>query len=71
MFAIIEEHSEAPIRSGPKILAELLEAVTELRMSVCNEGSQIAEGWGQPIERASFAPSAANLANFWPFGAVT
>ena len=50
--------------SEQRTLVDLLDAVSALRADVLAEGKQIVGEWGDPIERASFVPSAANLAHY-------
>ncbi len=45
-------------------LAELFDAVSQLRAAVDAESEQIKAVWGLPIERGAFAPSANNLAHY-------
>lgn len=54
------------LRPSPALdtLPELLEAVLQLRASIAVEGADVAQSLGQPIERASFASSARNLADY-------
>jgi len=63
-FTIATDHSTRLPPSNLDTLAELFDAVSQLRAAVEAESQQIKAEWGLPIERDAFAPSASNLADY-------
>ncbi len=63
-FTIVTDHSSRLPPSTLDTLAELFDAVSQLRVAVEAESQQIKAEWGLPIERAAFAHSASNLADY-------
>ncbi|HYM97344.1 MAG TPA: pyruvate kinase [Candidatus Sulfotelmatobacter sp.] len=63
-FTIGTDHSTRLPPSNLDTLAELFDAISDLRTSVEADSQQIEAEWGLPIERAAFAPSAGNLADY-------
>jgi Pyruvate kinase len=63
-LVITTDQSKRLPPSNLDTLAELFDAVSQLRAAVEAESQQITAEWGQPIERGSFAASASNLAEY-------
>jgi pyruvate kinase len=63
-FTILTDHTSRLPPSNLDTLAELFDAVSQLRAAVEVESRQIKAEWGLPIERGAFAPSAGNLADY-------
>ncbi len=62
--AIATNQSSRLPPSNLDTLAELFDAVSQLRAAVEAESQQMTADWGQPIERGTFASSASNLADY-------